>query len=495
MSLTRRYGGLSILLSQSVISRLLFFCAVVAPIFHAYDSVSVIVVTAAQAEGECDANSSDQSCAAPIDQEEGTGDDRECVDTNPSCRSWASVGECDNNPNYMLIYCPISCDSCPEKYDRSLEEEELLKKVAKFGKPQKVEGQDSPKTFEVVRKTVHYMENDIFSDNPTHDLSDQVLGECTNREELCAFWAAIGECEANKAYMKVKCAPSCQSCHMIDFDSRCPPLGKDVRPGFLPGELNAMFERIVETAPGNQTVGNAKTQEGMTNYTVHILSRPGPYEGLPIISEEYDKEQPPWIITFENFLTEEECQKLIELGYQSNYERSKDVGQVQVDGSYDSVESSTRTSENAWCSDRNKCRNDPTAQLIHDRISFVTGLPANNSEDLQLLKYEVGQFYRKHHDYIEHQQHRRCGPRVLTFFLYLSGDVEGGATNFPKLGIAVKPKVGRALLWPSVLNSDPSKKDHRTDHEAQDVLSGVKYGANAWLHLHDYLAAQELGCT
>ncbi len=102
MSLTRRYGGLSILLSQSVISRLLFFCAVVAPIFHAYDSVSVIVVTAAQAEGECDANSSDQSCAAPIDQEEGTGDDRECVDTNPSCRSWASVGECDNNPNYML---------------------------------------------------------------------------------------------------------------------------------------------------------------------------------------------------------------------------------------------------------------------------------------------------------------------------------------------------------------------------------------------------------
>ncbi len=256
-----------------------------------------------------------------------------------------------------------------------------------------------------------------------------------------------------------------------------------------------MFERIVETAPGNQTVGNAKTQEGMTNYTVHILSRPGPYEGSPIISEEYDKEQPPWIITFENFLTEEECQKLIELGYQSNYERSKDVGQVQVDGSYDSVESSTRTSENAWCSDRNKCRNDPTARLIHDRISFVTGLPANNSEDLQLLKYEVGQFYRKHHDYIEHQQHRRCGPRVLTFFLYLSGDVEGGATNFPKLGIAVKPKVGRAVLWPSVLNSDPSKKDHRTDHEAQDVLSGVKYGANAWLHLHDYLAAQELGCT
>ena len=99
------------------------------------------------------------------------------------------------------------------------------------------------------------------------------------------------------------------------------------------------------------------------------------------------------------------------------------------------------------------------------------------------LQYEVGQFYRTHHDYIEHQEKRRCGPRVLTFFLYLS-DVEiGGATNFPLLNIAVKPKVGRALLWPSVLSSDPYKKDPRTDHEAQNVLGGVKFGANAWLHV------------
>jgi prolyl 4-hydroxylase len=70
-----------------------------------------------------------------------------------------------------------------------------------------------------------------------------------------------------------------------------------------------------------------------------------------------------------------------------------------------------------------------------------------------------------------------------------------GATNFPDLNIAVKPKVGRALLWPSVLDSNPKDKEPRTDHEAQDVIKGVKFGANAWLHLHDYMAAQDMGCT
>lgn len=111
------------------------------------------------------------------------------------------------------------------------------------------------------------------------------------------FILSPGECEANKAYMKVKCAPSCQSCHMIDINSRCPPLDGDVRPGFLPGEMNSMFERIVRTAPGNQTEGSVEIAEGMTNYSVHVHSRPEPYEGEPIISTEHDMRNDPWVIT------------------------------------------------------------------------------------------------------------------------------------------------------------------------------------------------------
>lgn len=70
-----------------------------------------------------------------------------------------------------------------------------------------------------------------------------------------------------------------------------------------------------------------------------------------------------------------------------------------------------------------------------------------------------------------------------------------GATYFTDLNIAVKPKIGRALLWPSILDSNPKDQDPRTHHEAQDVIRGIKFGANAWLHLHDYVTAKEMGCT
>ena len=97
--------------------------------------------------------------------------------------------------------------------------------------------------------------------------------------------------------------------------------------------------------------------------------------------------------------------------------------------------------------------------------------------------------------YLMYNFGRRCGPRILTFFLYLSDVEEGGATNFVGLKLPVKPKKGRALLWPSVLDSNPMEKDPRTDHEAQDVIQGVKFGANAWIHMFDYMEPQKRGCT
>ena len=35
-----------------------------------------------------------------------------CNDEHDSCEMWASVGECNNNPNYMLRSCRKSFDSC-----------------------------------------------------------------------------------------------------------------------------------------------------------------------------------------------------------------------------------------------------------------------------------------------------------------------------------------------------------------------------------------------
>ena len=128
-----------------------------------------------------------------------------------------------------------------------------------------------------------------------------------------------------------------------------------------------------------------------------------------------------------------------------------------------------------------------------------------------------------------HQKERHCGPRILTFFLYLSDVEEAGGTGFADLGITVSPKKGRALLWPSVMNYDPSVKDGRTRHEvcntinllsdrsftkasfynisclyisnhniisqALKVEKGRKFAANAWIHLYNYKKPQILGCN
>jgi prolyl 4-hydroxylase len=216
----------------------------------------------------------------------------------------------------------------------------------------------------------------------------------------------IGECEKNPGYMTTNCAPSCKTCNLIDMSVRC-PMDIDLKPALYPGSLNKMFSRIVKNAPGNQTDISEKEKLRMEEikmpmYTVNILSGPGlDNKGENTIA--MDKSSPPWVITFDNFLTEDECQGLIDLGSEFKYKRSEDVGAARFDGSHEGVQSERRTSENAWCSSHDGCRTKEIPQRIHDRIAQVLDIPANNSEDFQLLRYEKGQFYRTHHDFIDHQ--------------------------------------------------------------------------------------------
>jgi len=119
-------------------------------------------------------------------------------------------------------------------------------------------------------------------------------------------------------------------------------------------------------------------------------------------------------------------------------------------------------------------------------------VPYNHSEYFQVLRYEEGQFYRAHHD----QQSGHWTPqgvRLYTFFVYLSDVEEGGGTRFTDLGITVTPKLGRAILWPSVYGHDLTTSDRRTHHEALPVVRGVKHSANLWQHLYDFKTPSKQG--
>jgi len=93
-----------------------------------------------------------------------------------------------------------------------------------------------------------------------------------------------------------------------------------------------------------------------------------------------------------------------------------------------------------------------------------------------------------------YQRNRPTGVRILTFYFYLNDVEEGGGTNFPKLGMTVTPKKGRAVLWPSVYDQHPNSQDSRSNHQAMPVIKGVKYGCNAWIHQRDFQTNNAKGC-
>jgi len=313
-----------------------------------------------------------------------------------------------------------------------------------------------------LKNAKQYLETVIFPEKKYRRLKE----ECKNKHESCAFWATIGECQKNPGYMNVSCAPVCQSCEYLLIETRC-PLDPNAIDAWNPGDLNKMFERIT-------------TKAEYAQFDPKVWSRPDLLPGDTEATANY--QLGPWVITLENVVAQEEADRLIELGAKEGYERSADVGELKFDGTFDSYVNEGRTSTNAWC--QNVCYEDPKAIAVMERIQNLTGTPEPNSEYLQLLKYEVGQFYQTHHDYIGHQIDRQEGVRLLTVFLYLNDVEEGGGTNFPILNITVNPKRGRALLWPSVLNEDPNAQDPRTDHQALPVIKGIKYGKYR-CYLHD----------
>lgn len=101
-----------------------------------------------------------------------------------------------------------------------------------------------------------------------------------------------------------------------------------------------------------------------------------------------------------------------------------------------------------------------------------------------------------HHDYLAHERNTVQGPRILTVFMYLNDVEEGGETRFDWFGedVKVQPKLGRVVLWPSVLDEAPDRKDDRTKHEAMAVRRGQKYAANAWLHLRSAEKGRAMDC-
>ncbi|KAI4321656.1 hypothetical protein MLD38_035014 [Melastoma candidum] len=203
----------------------------------------------------------------------------------------------------------------------------------------------------------------------------------------------------------------------------------------------------------------------------------------------------PRAFVYHNFLSKEECEYLISLA------KPHMVKSTVVDSKTGkSKDSRVRTSSGMFL----RRGQDKIIREIEKRIADFTFIPVEHGEGLQILHYEVGQKYDAHFDYfLDEFNTKNGGQRLATLLMYLSDVEEGGETIFPaakgnfssvawwdelsecgKQGLAIKPKMGDALLFWSMrpdATLDPSSL-----HGGCPVIRGNKWSSTKWMHLGEY---------
>lgn len=195
----------------------------------------------------------------------------------------------------------------------------------------------------------------------------------------------------------------------------------------------------------------------------------------------------PRAFLYKNFLSSAECDYIVNVS-RPHMKRSTVVG-PENKGVVDDIRTSSGTFLDKY--------EDPVIYRIEQRIGAWTFLPLENQEAMQVLKYQLGQEYRAHHDYYKGKEDQTGGPRYATVLMYLSDVEAGGETVFPnsekdtvvkddtwsecgKKGVAVKPRKGDTLLFFG-MNPDASF-DVASMHAGCPVIKGEKWSATKWIH-------------
>jgi len=370
-----------------------------------------------------------------------------CKDERPDCAGWAADGECEANAGYMMASCTHSCTRCGE----------------------------GPSGVGVLRSK--------------KERASRRDTACDNLDEDCEARVAAGACH-DGSDAPLRCPAGCRICRFPEVAKEaygCSGGGlllpwaaqrcerqrlRCARPQHTPplvgpGDIDATMRRILTAFP---------------EYRPRAISRPGDAAGGGAAGGGAAGDGAPWIITLQDFLSEDEVAAFID-GCARQFSRSM-AGDVL---------SPVRTSSQCWCS-HNDCERNPLTHLVARRIANVTRTPSERyMEPFQILKYEAGQFYRAHHDQ-NSGLFTPQGARVYTFFMYLSTPEVGGGTHFTDLNLTVPAVKGSAVLWPSVTSDDPDIDEPLTHHEGLPPDSGLKFASNVWIHNFDFRTPADAGC-
>lgn len=181
------------------------------------------------------------------------------------------------------------------------------------------------------------------------------------------------------------------------------------------------------------------------------------------------------VFEIENFLSDDICDHIIKLAKKKGMIDSTIVN----DEGKRVIDIATRKSQQCWLEDNE----DDKISYLSKIIAELSSIPIEHQEHLQVVSYEPECYYKPHFDASYHPNvipvmNHGCGPRIYTFIVYLN-ECEGGETEFPKLGIKIKPKKGKAILFQNVDNNLDLIPESM--HAGCQVTSGVKWIANKWI--------------
>lgn len=206
---------------------------------------------------------------------------------------------------------------------------------------------------------------EIVETSATGDTKGKMPPDCKDFYQFCQEYAAQGHCELNVGWMIMNCPRSCSLCHLRDPSVRCTRnfLNMTETASYQPGDMNAMFEAL---------------ERDYGDYGVEVLSRD------------------PWIVQFNNFVSDLEANALIET--QTHWQRSTETGTANEFGSTGRVVGNQRTSSNSWCF--HECESNSNVAGLISRMEAVTRLDKKHHESLQVLRCKLSMICTCIHTYV-----------------------------------------------------------------------------------------------
>lgn len=285
----------------------------------------------------------------------------------------------------------------------------------------------------------------------TDNNSLQALAECIDRNHQCAYWSGIGECEANPRYMHVMCRSACRMC------------------------------------PGDDTRASKLYRSLELQYVHERQQPPPPMEELRELS--YD----PRVFVIDDFVTDEEAEVMM------NYAKPL-LKQARTINATTGLQQLDKARTN-WQMYVNKTDNleHPIFSKVVKRCHDLARIPLGHGEQIQVGRYNEGEFYEPHFDSEPNQGVRRSA----TVLIFLHGAEEGGETIFPKhlncghenfhgccedipgkvlkqgKGLFIEGKKRQALLFYS--HDLDGRNNIYSMHGSCPVVKGAKWIAQQWL--------------